>query len=80
MLATTPGGWQSAEAALSRLARRRKLTVALILDEIECTAPGGVLAVSDGRASRLARLSVPDLSDDSDRLRALGAIPAEVQP
>ncbi|RMC36141.1 DUF58 domain-containing protein [Paracoccus alkanivorans] len=80
LLATAPGGWQSAEAALSRLARRRKLTVALILDEIECIAPSGVLAVSDGRASRLARLSVPDLSDDSDRLRVLGAIPAEVQP
>lgn len=80
LLATHPGGWQTAEAALARLARRRKVTVALMLDEAECVAPSGILAVSDGRASRLARMSVPDLSDDINRLRALGAIPAEVQP
>ena len=80
LLATAPGEWRNAEAALSRLARRRVVTIALILDEIECTAPRGVLAVSDGRASRLARLALPDLTDECARLRAIGTRPVELQP
>ncbi len=80
LLATAPGEWRDAEAALSRLARRRIVTIALMLDEIECKAPRGVLAVSDGRASRLARLALPDLAGECARLRAIGTRPAEVQP
>ncbi|RJE83514.1 DUF58 domain-containing protein [Paracoccus onubensis] len=80
LLATAPGEWRDAEAALSRLARRRTVTIALMLDEIECTPPRGVLAVSDGRASRLARLALPDLAGECARLRAIGTRPAEVQP
>lgn len=80
LLATAPGEWRSAEAALSRLARRRKVTVALILDEIELNAPRPVLGISDGRASRLARLTVPDLSAETARLRSLGTTPQEINP
>lgn len=80
LLATAPGEWRSAEAALTRLARRRLVTVALILDEIETAAPRGVLAVGDGQSSRLARLTVPDLSAETARLRALGTTPEEVRP
>ncbi|MBU3028723.1 DUF58 domain-containing protein [Paracoccus sp. XHP0099] len=80
ILATAPGGWQMAEAALARLARRRRLTVALMLDEAEIAPPAGVLAISDGHASRLARMALPDLSAETARLAALGATPVEVQP
>lgn len=80
ILATAPGAWQAAEAALARLARRRSVTVALILDEAECTAPPGMLAISDGVSSRLARLGLPALATETGRLAALGARPVEVAP
>ena len=80
LLTTAPGEWREAETALSRLARRRVVTITLMLDEIECTAPRGVLAVSDGRASRLARLAVPDLTQECTRLRAIRTRPVEVRP
>lgn len=80
ILATAPGGWRSAEAALARLGRRRRLTVALMLDEAEIAPPPGLLAISDGRATRLARMALPDLSAETARLSALGAAPVEMRP
>lgn len=80
LVATGPDGWQGAEPALATLARRRALTMALILDEAEVQPPRQVLAVSDGSHGRIARLSVPDLSADLTRLRALGATVVEVMP
>ena len=80
VIATLPGGWSSAEAALTRLARRRAVTVALMLDEAEIAAPRPVLTISDGRRSRLARMGAPDLAPELARLRALGARPVEVRP
>lgn len=80
MLATLPGGWQSARTALARLARRRAVTVALILDEAEIAAPPPVLAIRDGRSARLVRLAPPDLADDRAQLRQLGAQSVEVAP
>ncbi len=80
LLATAPSAWQGAEPALVRLARRRIVTVALILDEVERRAPRPVLAVTDGRHSRHVRMAVPDLSAEIVRLHALGARPVEVGP
>ncbi|MDB6177207.1 DUF58 domain-containing protein [Paracoccus sp. Z330] len=79
-LATSPHGWQGAETALARLARRRKLTVALMLDKIETMPPKGVLAIRRDGEGRLVRLHKPDLTALSARLAALGATPCEVQP
>lgn len=80
LLSTLPGGWQSAEAVLSRLARRRKVTVALMLDEVEIAPPRYDLAIRQGGGSRLVRLLPPDLADETARLRALGADVAEIAP
>lgn len=80
ILATAPGAWQPAEAALARLARRRIVTVALILDEAEAVPPTLPLAIGDGHSSRLARLSRPDLAAETGRLAALGVRPVEVMP
>ncbi|MDP5306611.1 DUF58 domain-containing protein [Paracoccus spongiarum] len=80
ILATAPGAWLAACDALARLARRRSVSVVLMLDEVECASPSGLLAVSDGRHSRLARLSLPDLAADTARLQALGVTPAEARP
>lgn len=80
IMATAPGAWHQARDALTRLARRRAVTVALMLDEAECAAPPDLLAVSDGRRSRLARLALPDLSDEIAQIRALGANPVEMRP
>ncbi len=80
VLATLPGGWQSAQAALARLARRRAVTVALILDEAEVQAPRTTVAIRQGAGSRLVRLSVADLSAEIGRIEALGARPVEITP
>lgn len=80
LVATGPDGWQGAEPALATLARRRTLTLALIMDEAEIQPPRGFLAVSDGGHSRIARLAVPDLAADLSRLRALGATVTQVMP
>ncbi|WP_229664991.1 DUF58 domain-containing protein [Paracoccus acridae] len=80
LVATGPDGWQGSEPMLASLARRRSLTLALIMDEAELQPPGRSLAVSDGHRSRLARLAVPDLAADLTRLRALGATVTEVMP
>lgn len=80
LIATGPDGWQGAEDALAALARRRALTLALMMDEAEMQPPRGPLAVSDGHHSRIARLSPPDLAADLSRLRALGATVIEVTP
>lgn len=80
VVATGPDGFQGAEPALAALARRRAVTLALVLDEVERHPPPGALAVSDGRSARLARLSVPDLSADLARLRAMGLTVTEVAP
>lgn len=80
LIATGPDGWQGSEAALATLARRRSLTLALILDESELDPPGGALAVRDGRHSRIVRLAAPDLSADLSRLRAMGVTVTQVAP
>ncbi|SNT68618.1 DUF58 domain-containing protein [Paracoccus seriniphilus] len=79
-LATCPGGWRSAEAGLARLARKRRVTVALILDESETAPPKGVFAISNGTTSHFARLTPPELSAESARLTALGVRVQEVLP
>mgnify|MGYP003949662169 FL=1 len=80
VLATLPGGWLQAEAALTGLSRRRMVSVALVLDEAEIAPPRPALTISDGQRSRLARLLAPDLRPEIARLRALGASPVEVRP
>lgn len=80
LVATCLDGVRGAEDALAMLARRRSLALALMLDEAELHPPRGPLGVSDGRHSRIARLSAPDMSADLARLRALGATVTEVRP
>lgn len=80
LLATMPTGWQDAREGLSQLCRRRAVTVALMLDEAEVAAPRGPLAIHDGHLTRLVRMSVPDLGDDTAQLRAMGAIPVRISP
>ncbi|MFC3167082.1 DUF58 domain-containing protein [Paracoccus fontiphilus] len=80
LVATCLEGVRGAETALAILARRRSVTLALMLDETEMQPPPGPLAVSDGHRSRIARLSAPDTSADLARLRALGATVTEVRP
>ncbi|SCY95534.1 Protein of unknown function DUF58 [Paracoccus tibetensis] len=72
-LATLPGGWAGAEDQLARLARGRRLDVALILDPVEVAPPAFALPVEHGGLQRLARLRGARLSDHTDRLRELGA-------
>jgi uncharacterized protein (DUF58 family) len=80
LVATCLDGLIGAEPALAELARRRSVTLALMLDEAETQPPSGPLAVSDGRHSRIVRLAVPDMTADLARLRALGLTVAEVAP
>ncbi|MTE00392.1 DUF58 domain-containing protein [Paracoccus sp. YIM 132242] len=80
LVATCLDGLAGAEPALAELARRRSVTLALMLDDAEMQPPSGPLAVSDGRRSRIARLSPPDTAADLARLRALGVTLAEVAP
>jgi uncharacterized protein (DUF58 family) len=80
LVATCLDGLAGAEPALAELARRRSVTLALMLDDAETQPPQGPLAVSDGRHSRIVRLAVPDMTADLARLRALGLAVAEVAP
>lgn len=80
-LATSPEGVTEGDApALTRLARRRHLRIALILDPVEAAPPDRALAVTDGRDFRLGRLRPPDRSALQARLHALGAQIDEVLP
>lgn len=80
LVATCLDGLAGADAALAALARRRSVTLALILDDAEVRPPSGPLAVSDGHHSRIARLSAPDMTAELARLRALGLTLTEVAP
>ena len=80
LVATCLDGLAGAEPALAELARRRSVTLALMLDDAETQPPQGPLAVSDGRHSRIVRLAIPDMTADLARLRALGLAVAEVAP
>ena len=81
ILATAPGAiGDHADAALARLARRRRVTVALMTDPLERSTPGFALPVSDGHTTRHQRLVPPDLAAGLARLRALGADAAEIAP
>lgn len=80
LVATCLDGVQGSENALALLARRRSVTLALMMDDSEIQPPPGPLAVSDGQHSRIARLSPPDTAADLARLRASGATVTEVRP
>ncbi|TJZ92846.1 DUF58 domain-containing protein [Paracoccus gahaiensis] len=80
ILTTAPDGWPSAQAALSRLARKRQLEVALILDPLELAPPARPLPVTHDGTARLARLQPADLGRQMDLLSALGALPRRVDP
>ncbi|WP_373944561.1 DUF58 domain-containing protein [Paracoccus marcusii] len=80
VLATLPDGWQGADAALSRLARGRRVEVALILDPLETAPPARPLPVRQGGATRLLRLQPADLGGQTDRLAAMGAVARRIEP
>ncbi|WP_410216391.1 DUF58 domain-containing protein [Paracoccus sp. (in: a-proteobacteria)] len=80
VLATAPDGWQGAETPLTRLARGRRLAVALILDPLDVMPPARALPVQAGGQSLLTRLTPVDLSELSASLMALGAEPRQVAP
>jgi len=72
-LATAPEGLEGAEAALSRLARGRRIEIHLLLDPVEIAPPRHPVAVSDGAAGRHGRLSAYDPQPLLAHLRKLGA-------
>lgn len=80
-LATSPQGITPEDApALARLARRRRLGIALIVDPTEVQPPPQDLAVTDGVAFRMGRLSPLDISAAIARLRGIGATVEKVVP
>ncbi|WP_198731849.1 DUF58 domain-containing protein [Paracoccus tegillarcae] len=80
-LATSADAISDADApALTRLARRRRLVIALIVDPAETAPQDRSLAVTDGRDFRHGRLRASDRSAILGRLRALGARIDEVLP
>ncbi|MFN3278129.1 MAG: DUF58 domain-containing protein [Paracoccus hibiscisoli] len=80
ILATAPDGWLGAEAALTRLARGRRLEVALILDPLELTPPPRAMPVRQGATARMLRLAPADLDAQTDRLTAMGAAATRIAP
>lgn len=79
-LATSPDGLSGADAALSQLARGRRLRIHLILDPAETAPPAVALSVSDGHATRHGRLTAYDPLPLLTHLRGLGADPVTVSP
>ncbi|GEK69692.1 DUF58 domain-containing protein [Paracoccus denitrificans] len=81
-LATGPDGLAGAgaDAALSRLARGRRMRVHLILDPAETVPPDTALSVSNGHATRHGRLSSLDPLPLIAHLRGLGAEAETVMP
>lgn len=79
-LTTGPDGFAGADAALSRLARGRRLCIHLILDPAETAPPDLALSASDGRTTRHGRLTAFDPLDLFAHLRGLGADPMPVSP
>ncbi|SON55374.1 hypothetical protein HDIA_1833 [Hartmannibacter diazotrophicus] len=72
LIATGPDGIApSDEAALARLARRRRVTVLLPLDPVEIAPPSSALPIrSDGR-TRLARMKPIEIRELAGRLKTL---------
>lgn len=72
-LATGPDGLADADAALSQLAKGRRVRVHLILDPAEASPPRAALTVSDGHVTRHGRLTAYDPLPLMAHLRGLGA-------
>lgn len=79
-VATGPDGVQGCDAAISRLAKGRRLLVHLILDPAETTPPARTLSISDGQTTRHGRLQAYDPLPLMTRLRGFGAEPLTVSP
>lgn len=79
-LATGPDGLTDADAALSQLARGRRLHLHLILDPVETLPPAMAVSVSHGQTTRHGRLTAYDPLPLLAHLRGLGADPATVLP
>lgn len=78
-LATAPEGLPG-PGLLSRLARRCKVTVHLILDHAEIAPPAFPLTVSDGRLSVRGRLQPYDPAPQIEALASIGARVLRVLP
>lgn len=79
-LATGPDGLEGADAALSELAKGRRVRVHLMLDPAEVTPPRVPLTATDGHVTRHGNLSAYDPLPLMAHLRGLGADPALVLP
>nr|WP_318272672.1 DUF58 domain-containing protein [Paracoccus saliphilus] len=79
-LATAPDGCEGADAMLTRLARGRRLEVALMLDPLDVSPPDRALPVTLGARPLVARLAPVDLGDRIARLAAMGATSLKVAP
>ncbi|WP_265502179.1 DUF58 domain-containing protein [Paracoccus beibuensis] len=80
VLATAPDAWHDAEPALARLAKGRRVEVALILDPLEVSPPPRPLPVDCTGRVQLARIAAAETAPQLARLAGLGAIPREVAP
>lgn len=79
-LATGPDGWEGTDAMLTRLARGRRLEVALILDPLDVSPPDRAMPVALEGRSVVARLAVVDLAERIAQLAAMGAMALKVAP
>lgn len=79
-LATGPEGLAGADAALSQLARGRRLHLHLILDPTETDPPAKEVSVSRDRVTRHGRLAAYDPLPLLAHLRGLGVDPLTVLP
>ncbi|WP_083656191.1 DUF58 domain-containing protein [Mongoliimonas terrestris] len=75
LFATGPDGVAADdEAALARLARRRRVAIVLPLDPIEIGPPAGAFPIRFGGAGRVARLAALDTAALSARFRTLNVV------
>lgn len=80
LLATVPDGCAGADALLTRLARGRRLEIALMLDPLDVSPPARAMPVALEGRPLVARLAPVDLGDHITRLAAMGATALKVAP
>lgn len=80
LLATDPNGCEGAEALLTRLARGRRLEVALMLDPLDVSPPDRAMPVVLEGRPLVAQLVPVDLGERIARLAAMGATALKVAP
>jgi hypothetical protein len=79
-IATSLDGLPEMENQLARLARSRRVTLALIADPLELDPPRRALALSNGHVSRRGRLAPRDFETPLARLSRAGIAARRITP